>query len=86
MKKHLLFLLSLCMPLCALAQTVTSPGGKVAVTFSLDHTRPCYSMTYCGKQVLKPSYLGLKLAKSKHASKEQNETDLMDGFIRGMQP
>ena len=80
MKRHLLFLLSLCLPLCAWAQTVTSPGGKVAVTFCIDNTRPSYSMTYCGKQVLKPSYLGLELAKSKHASKEQNETNLMDGF------
>ena len=39
-----------------------------------------YEMTYKGKAVVKPSFLGLELAKDKHASKGMNETDLMDHF------
>lgn len=68
------------MPLAALAQTVKSPDGNVVLTFSLDNGRPTYEMTYKGKAVVKPSHLGLELAKSKHASKGMDETDLMDGF------
>ena len=37
-------------------------------------------MTYKGKTVVKPSHLGLELAKDKHASKGLEETSLMDGF------
>jgi hypothetical protein len=37
-------------------------------------------MTYKNKAVIKPSHLGLELAKNKHASKGIKETDLMDGF------
>jgi hypothetical protein len=37
-------------------------------------------MTYKGKTVVKPSHLGLELAKTKYASKGMEETDLMDGF------
>lgn len=70
----------LLMPLMALAQTVKSPNGNVVLTFSLDNGRPTYQMDYKGKAVVKPSHLGLELAKSKHASKGMEETDLMDGF------
>ena len=70
----------LLLPMAMMAQTVTSPGGKVAVKFSLDNGRPTYEMTYKGKTVVKPSYLGLELAKTKYASKGMEETDLMDGF------
>ncbi len=74
-------LLSLALiPLWAMAQTVKSPNGNVAVTFSLDNGKPTYEMTYKDKEVVKPSSLGLELAKTKHASKEMEETDLMDGF------
>lgn len=78
MRKVLLALLL--MPVAALAQTVKSPGGTVAVTFSLDDGRPTYEMTYKGRAVVKPSHLGLELVKTKHASKGMDETDLMDGF------
>ena len=37
-------------------------------------------MAYKGKTVVKPSHLGLELAKDKHASKGIEETNLMDGF------
>ena len=75
-----MLLAALLMPLAALAQTVTSPDGNVVLNFSLDNGRPTYRLDYKGKAVVKPSHLGLELAKDKHASKGLEETDLMDGF------
>lgn len=79
MRKILLALMLL--PMLAMAQTVKSPDGNVSVTFSLDNGRPVYEMTYKKHVVIKPSYLGLELAKTKHASKGMDETSLMDGFV-----
>jgi hypothetical protein len=60
---------------------VKSPNGNIELKFSVNQTgRPVYEMTYKGKAVIKPSFLGLELAKDKHASKGLKETDLMDGF------
>lgn len=74
-------LAALLVPAWASAQTVTSPSGNVKLSFSLSETgQPTYEMTYKGKAVIKPSHLGLELAKDKHASKGEQETDLMDGF------
>ena len=81
MRHFKLFFALLMLPFVAVAQTVKSPNGKVAVTFSLSATgQPTYEMTFKNKQVVKPSHLGLELAKDKHASKGLKETDLMDGF------
>lgn len=80
MRKIKLISALLLLPMAMMAQTVTSPGGKVVVKFSLDNGRPTYEMTYKGKTVVKPSHLGLELAKTKYASKGMEETDLMDGF------
>ena len=81
MRHFKLFFALLMLPFVAVAQTVKSPNGKVAVTFSLSATgQPTYEMTFKNKQVVKPSHLGLELAKNKHASKGLKETDLMDGF------
>ena len=58
---------------CASASEVlTSPDGKLAVTFDLtaDGT-PVYSMTFDGKEVVKPSRMGFELKKGK---------SLLDGF------
>ena len=77
--KKIFFLLSL-LPMMAAAQTVTSPDGNIALTFSIDEGRPTYAMNYKGKAVVLPSHLGLELAKDKHASKGMRETDLMDDF------
>ena len=74
------FLFAVLLPLMAAAQNVTSPDGNVVLNFSLDHGRPCYTLTYKGRDVVRPSYLGLELAKDKHASKGMEETDLIDGF------
>ena len=74
-------LVALLVPAWASAQTVTSPNGNVKLTFSLSETgQPTYEMAYKDKAVIKPSHLGLELAKDKHASKGEQETDLMDGF------
>lgn len=69
------------LPLLVAAQTVTSPNGKVKLTFSLTGNGvPTYELTFKDKSVIKPSRLGLELAKDRHASREMKETDLMDGF------
>ena len=59
---------------------MTSPNGNVSVKFYLQDGRPTYEMTYKKKEVIRPSHLGLELAKDKHASNGMNEQDLMDGF------
>lgn len=80
MKTTLLFS-ALLLPLSVVAQTVSSPNGAISVSFSLaDGGRPTYEMTYKGRPVVKPSHLGLELAKDKHATKGFAETSLMDGF------
>ncbi len=78
--KKLTFLAMLALPTMLMAQTVKSPNGDVEVRFALDGGKPTYEMSYKQKAVVKPSRLGLELAKDKHASKGKNETDLMDGF------
>ena len=80
--KQIRFILALLvMPMMAWAGSIKSPNGNIELNFSVDNTgRPFYEMTYKGKAVVKPSFLGLELAKDKHASKGQQETDLMDGF------
>ena len=79
-RKNFLFCL-LMAPLMAVAATVKSPNGNIELKFSLDgQGRPLYEMSYKGHPVVLPSYLGLELAKDKHASKGLKETDLMDGF------
>ena len=80
MKK--LFLSLMLLPIMAMAGSIKSPNGNIEVKFSVDNTgRPVYEMTYKGKAVVKPSHLGLELAKDKHASMGLNEDDLMDGFV-----
>ena len=80
MKKTLFTALALALSFGANAQTVTSPDGNVSVKFYLQDGRPTYEMTYKKKEVIRPSHLGLELAKDKHASNGTNEQDLMDGF------
>ena len=64
----------------AAAQEVQSPDGNVALTFALDNGAPTYALTYKDRDVILPSHLGLELAKTKHATKGFDETDLLDGF------
>ena len=71
----------LLMPLMAQAGEVKSPNGNIVVNFTIDAKgRPTYDMTYKGRPVVNPSHLGLELARDKHASKGNEETDLLDGF------
>ena len=79
--KRILVSLLLVMPMMALAGSVKSPNGNIELKFSVDQSgRPVYEMTYKGQAVIRPSFLGLELAKDKHASMGMNEHDLMDGF------
>ena len=79
--KRLLVSLLLAMPMMVNAGSVKSPNGNVELTFSVDPDgRPVYEMSYKGKEVVKPSFLGLELAKDKHASMGLKEHDLMAGF------
>ena len=79
MKK--LFLTLALLPLMAIAGNVKSPNGNIELKFSVDNTgRPVYEMSYKGRAVVKPSFLGLELAKDKHASAGLDEKDLMDQF------
>ena len=64
----------------AVAQDVKSPNGNVCLSFALRNGCPTYQLTYKGRDVVKPSRLGLELAKDKHASRGNDETDLMEGF------
>ncbi len=81
MKKIILSMAAMTFTLFVAAQSVTSPNGNVAVKFSLTQSgQPTYELSYKGKTVCKPSHLGLELAKDKHASKGDAETDLMNGF------
>ena len=71
----------LLLPLMAQAGEVKSPNGNIVVNFTIDTKgRPTYDMTYKGHPVVNPSHLGLELARDKHASKGNEETDLLDGF------
>lgn len=81
MRRINFFLTLLLLPLTALAAEVKSPNGNIVLTFNVDEGVPTYSMTYKGKEVIRPSRLGLELAKDKHASKGMSETDLMDHFV-----
>ncbi len=63
------------------AQSVTSPDGNIHLTFSLSSEGcPTYELSYKSHEVIRPSFLGLSLAKNKHASRGMDETDLIDGF------
>ena len=76
-----MIVLAALLPMMAWAGNVKSPNGNIELKFSVNNTgRPVYEMTYKGKAVIKPSFLGLELAKDKHASMGMRETDLMDGF------
>ena len=55
-------------------EIVKSPDGKVQVTFDVVAGRPTYSIAYGSQSVIKPSHLGLQLAKGGE--------DLMDGFTQ----
>ena len=91
MNRFKVLIVLLCCSIMAIAQgnvegnsdkwkTTASPNGKVVVEFGIDNGKPYYTVKYGSKDVVKKSFLGLELAKNKHASKGMEETSLMDGF------
>jgi len=60
--------------------TVKSPQSTVEAQLYIENGFATYEMAYKGKKVILPSHLGLQLMKDKHASKGEEETDLMTGF------
>ena len=94
MKKAVLSLLLAFFSLSLGAQKLSSPDGHLEMNFSLDEQgRPVYSLHFKGKEVVKPSRLGLEL-KKEDAGKQQDfeassyvdgasvdrKADLMTGF------
>ena len=64
MKKVLLLLCTLVASIGMQAETVSSPNGQVKVSFDLtEKGEPTYAVWYKGKEVIKPSALGLSLDK-----------------------
>ncbi len=63
MKRTLLSAALICIALGAMAQKVTSPDGKMELSFNLDNGRPTYTFSVDGKTVVAPSHLGYQLKK-----------------------
>ncbi len=63
MKRTLLSAALICIALGAMAQKVTSPDGKMELSFSLHNGRPTYTFSVDGKTVVAPSHLGYQLKK-----------------------
>lgn len=63
MKRILLSAALICIALGAMAQKVTSPDGKMELSFALDNGRPTYTLRVDGKTVIAPSHLGYQLKK-----------------------
>lgn len=94
MKKTLLTISLLLAGLTAGAQRLQSPDGNLEMNFSLDvDGRPTYTLTYKGKDVVRPSHLGLDLKKENpdaatdfefknraDASKIDQKANLTEGF------
>ena len=56
----------------AKAESITSPDGQLKLNFSVNmQGEPVYELSYKGKEVIKPSKLGLEL---------KNDPGLMNGF------
>ena len=67
--KRLFLAISTCLMALGLQATeVKSPKGHIVLNFTIEDGRPTYSLSYKGREVVRPSHLGLELAKEKHAS------------------
>ena len=66
------FFLSLLVSSVAMAESITSPNGLLKLNVSVNEKgQPVYELSYKGKEVIKPSKLGLEL---------KDDPGLMDGF------
>ena len=63
MKRTLLSAALICIAFGAMAQKVTSPDGKMELSFALDNGRLTYTLRVDGKTVVAPSHLGYQLKK-----------------------
>ena len=64
--------LSLLVSSVAMAESITSPNGLLKLNVSVNEKgQPVYELSYKGKEVIKPSKLGLEL---------KDDPGLMDGF------
>ena len=55
-----LFLSLLLFPLSLMATEVKSPNGNLVLNFTVENGRPTYTLLYKGKEVIRPSHLGLE--------------------------
>ena len=65
MKRFLFSATFLSAALTIMAQNVTSPDGKMMLSFSIEKGRPTYVLTMDGKAIIAPSHLGYQLKKEK---------------------
>ena len=63
MKRFLLSATFLSAALTIMAQNVTSPDGKMMLSFCIEKGRPTYVLTMDGKAIVAPSHLGYQLKK-----------------------
>ncbi|WP_222983525.1 glycoside hydrolase family 97 protein [Flagellimonas meishanensis] len=70
MKKLILYFLFI-LPYLIVGQELASPNGKLQMTFTLEAGVPTYQLSLDGKEVVKPSTLGLELKEMEN---------LLDGF------
>ena len=96
MKKQVFILAACFLSLTAAGQQLLSPNGELKMNFSLDaEGRPTYQLTYKGKDVIRPSHLGIALKQEDpnkaqdfefktraDASKLEQKADLMTGFVK----
>lgn len=69
MKKIFLMVVGVLFTLTTFAQTLTSPDGNFVATFRLaDGGVPTYTLTYKGKEVVKPSRLGFEFVDNAYAT------------------
>lgn len=62
-------------------QSLYSPDKNLILHFSVNEGKPSYSLFYKGKEIIKPSFLGLELAESNHPyHDEQIKNSLYDHF------
>lgn len=77
MKTTLFTLAALAVGLSMQAQQVTSPDGRIVVDFLLNNEgTPCYSITFAGEQIVKPSGMGFVLADSTKLDRNFSVTNI----------
>ena len=78
MKNSILFAVFLLVAVkFSIAQDLKSPNAELEMKFEIQDSIPVYSLSYKGKDVIKPSKLGLEL---------KDQEDLLTGFsIEGIE-